>query len=71
MLKVMNECEREKIRKEAVMLFDANLENMSSLLNKSLDISTKVRVALYKKLILIEDKQDNISFVEFSPDIKI
>lgn len=56
----MNECEREKIRKEAIMLFDADLENMINILNKSLDSSTKVRVALYKKLISIEDKQDNI-----------
>ena len=51
MIKVMMENDKEKLRKEAIALVDLTTKTAHYLIKKTLDISTKVRLAVYKKLL--------------------
>lgn len=60
LIKIMMEDEKDRIRKEAVMLIEPTLITMKYLVKKTLDISHKVRHAVYKVLLANKIKFDEL-----------
>lgn len=51
LIKIMMEDERDRMRKEAVMLIEPSKKTVKYLVMKTLDVSHKVRNAVYKNLL--------------------
>jgi Mg2+ and Co2+ transporter CorA len=67
LIKIMMEDEKERLRKEAVSLIELNEYTLSFVIRKSLDISVKVRAAVYKTL----KKKNDIRFDQLKYEDKI